>query len=123
MRELSINSIREWLGHGRRRWYAIGVSAVIVLAALATVFPSGGGVSIERMQELLNASYDTSGTKCVAAAHGRDTCKLTAGECSGTLIVAPVGGSNFTIVNATPEQLDSSSCDRGEGIEGEAEGG
>ena len=106
----------------RRRWYAgaaLVVGAAVVL--LLITVPSGGGVSATRMQQLINASYSTSGTRCVASTHGRDTCQIAAEKCHGTLVVAPVGSSTFTIVDAKPEQLDSAACDRGEGIEGEAE--
>ena len=105
----------------RRRWYAgAAVVAGAVVLLLITV-PSGGGVSTTRMQQLINASYSTSGTRCVASTHGRDTCQIAAEKCHGTLVVAPVGSGTFTIVDAKPEQLDSAACDRGEGIEGEAE--
>jgi hypothetical protein len=73
------------------------------------------------MQELINASYQTSGTRCLPTAHGRDICRLVAEKCRGTLVVASLGGSNFTIVSASPEQLDSSACNRGEDVEGEQE--
>jgi hypothetical protein len=118
---LSVSSIRAWLGHGRRRLYATGVTAAVLLVAGLSTLPAGGGVSSGRMQELLNASYNTSGTRCVPSAHGRQTCQLSAGKCSGTLIVAAVGASNFTIVDATPERLDSATCNRGEDVEGEVE--
>jgi hypothetical protein len=95
--------------------------AVAIAVVLATVVPSGGGVSPTRMQELINASYQTSGTRCRPTAHGRDICRLVSEKCRGTLVVASVNASNFTIVSASPEQLDSSTCDRGENVEGEPE--
>jgi hypothetical protein len=73
------------------------------------------------MQELINASYQTSGTSCRATAHGRDICQLVSEKCRGTLVVASVNTRNFTIVSASPEQLDSAACDRGENVEGEPE--
>ncbi len=117
----SVNSLVAWLGKGRRRVYATGAALVIVAVVLVVVVPSGGAVSIARMQELLDAAYSTTGTTCVASSHGRDVCKLSAGRCSGTIVVAPLNGSNFTIVDAHPEQLQSGVCDRGEAVEGEAE--
>ncbi len=73
------------------------------------------------MQELINASYQTSGTRCLPTTHGRDICRLVSEKCRGTLVVASSSGSDFTIVSASPEQLDSAACDRGENVEGEAE--
>ena len=110
-----------WLSKGRRRLYALGALAVVVAVAVLSIFPSGGGVSAARMEQEINSSYDTSGTSCVPSAHGRDTCRLSAEKCVGTIVVAAVGTSTFTIVSADPETLDSATCDRGEGLEGEAE--
>jgi hypothetical protein len=118
---VSLGALGRWFGHGRRRLCALGAVGVAIVVALLIAAPSGGGVSPGRMEELIDSSYKTSGARCVASAHGRDTCKLKAGSCSGTLVVAAVGNGTFTIVNAVPEQLASSTCNRGEGIEGEAE--
>jgi hypothetical protein len=110
-----------WLRKGRRRLYALGALAVILAVALLSIFPSGGGVSATRMAELIDSSYGTSGTSCLPSSHGRDTCRLSAEKCRGTIVVAAVGTSTFTIVSAEPPSLDSATCDRGEGLEGEAE--
>jgi hypothetical protein len=110
-----------WLRQGRRRWYALAGGLIVIALALFSLFPAGGGITPERMAQLIDSSYDTSGTSCLASAHGRDTCRLSSAKCRGTLVVAPVGTGTFTIVSSDPDTLDSATCDRGEGIEGEAE--
>jgi len=105
---------RAWLAQGHRRLYAAGVAAAIVALALVAFLPSGSPVSLARMQELVDTAYATTGTHCVTAAHGRDLCRLKAEKCQGTLLVAPTSGGHFAVVSSTPEQLDSSKCDKTE---------
>lgn len=106
---------RAWLAEGHRRLYAAGVAVAVVLIAILSLLPAGGVVSLARMQELVDTAYKTSGTRCISAAHGRDLCHLKAEKCEGTLLVAPTSGGHFTIVSSTPEQLDSTACNKSEG--------
>lgn len=104
-----------WLSEGRRWLYAAGaLVAIVVLGALALV-PSGATMSVMRMQQLVDSAYSTSGTHCVAAAHGRDLCSLKAEKCHGTLLVAPTSSGHFAVVSSTPDQLESSACVKSEG--------
>jgi|ERR1035441_1801241 hypothetical protein len=107
----SIAEARAWLAQGYRRLYAAGAAAAIALVAF---LPAGSPVSLGRMQELIDTAYSTTGTHCAAAAHGRDLCHLKAERCEGTLLVAPTSSGHFTVVSSTPEQLDSSRCDKSE---------
>jgi hypothetical protein len=111
----SFTSARAWLVQGRRRLYAAGALLAVVLIAILSLLPAGGVVSLTRMQELVDTAYKTSGTHCVSAAHARDLCHLKAEKCEGTLLVAPTSGGHFTIVSSTPEQLDSTACNKSEG--------
>jgi hypothetical protein len=110
----SIAEARAWLAQGHRRLYAAGAAAAIAAIALVAFLPAGSPVSLGRMQELIDTAYSTTGTHCAAAAHGRDLCHLKAERCEGTLLVAPTSSGHFTVVSSTPEQLDSSRCDKSE---------
>ncbi len=109
-----LSEIRTWLGQGHRRMYALALAAAVVTVVLVSVLSSGGVVSIAKMQQLIDTAYETSGTHCVPAAHGRDLCHLKAERCEGTLLVAASSEGHFTIVSSTPEQLDSSACVKSE---------
>lgn len=99
-----------WLAQGHRRLYAAAAVVGVVALALLALLPAGGAVSTAKMQELVDIAYSTSGTRCVAASHGRQRCSLKAEKCHGTLLVAPTDSSHFTIVSSAPDQLDSAAC-------------
>ncbi len=104
-----------WLSEGRRWLYAVGATVVIVVLGVLALVPSGATMSAMRMQQLVDSAYSTSGTRCVAAPHGRDLCSLKAEKCHGTLLVAPTSNGHFAIVSSTPDQLESSACVKSEG--------
>ncbi|MHB8243158.1 MAG: hypothetical protein ACYDHN_14360 [Solirubrobacteraceae bacterium] len=110
----SIAGARAWLAQGRRRLWAAGAAVAVAVVAVLSLLPAGGGVSVAKMQELVDTAYRTTGTRCVTAAHGRDLCHVKAERCEGTLLVAPTSGGHFTTVSSTPEQLDSAACNRSE---------
>lgn len=111
----SLPDARAWLAQGHRRLYAVAGALLLVILVLVSTLPSGGAVSLGRMQQLIDTAYETSGTHCAPAPHGRDLCRLKAEKCRGTLLVAPTSGGHFTIVSSSPDQLDSSACDKHEG--------
>ncbi len=111
----TLAELQAWLAQGHRRLYVAGAAAALVVLAIFSLLPAGGAVSAERMQELVDSAYSTSGTHCVSAPHGRDLCQLKAEKCHGTLLVAPTSEGHFAIVSSTPDQLDTSACVKSEG--------
>jgi hypothetical protein len=102
-----LERIRAWLAQGRRRLYAGGAAASILIVALVLAFEPSARVSTGKVQELLNSTYNTRSAACVARADGRDLCRLATERCRGTLLVKPVDEEIFTIVTATPARLRS----------------
>lgn len=99
--------IKAWLAHGRRRIYAGGAAALVVVVALTLAFEPSARVPLGKVQEMINARYNTGSSRCVTAGGGRDLCQVATDRCRGTLLVKAVDEEIFTIVTATPERLRS----------------
>ncbi len=106
-RQAQLERIKAWLAHGRRRVYAGGGAALVVVVALTLAFEPSARVPIGKVQEMINARYNTGSSRCVTAAGGRDLCQVATDKCRGTLLVKAVDEEIFTIVTATPERLRS----------------
>jgi len=102
-----LERIRAWLAHGRRRVYAGGAAALILVVALTLAFEPSATVSIGKVQDMIKSRYNTSSVSCAASAGDRDICQVATDKCRGTLLVKPVDEEIFTIVTATPARLRS----------------
>ena len=102
-----LGRIRAWLAEGRRRVYAGGAAALIVVIALVLAFEPGGTVSISTVQDMIKIRYNTSSVTCAASISGRDVCQVATDKCRGTLLVKPVDDEIFTVVSAKPARLES----------------
>ncbi len=102
-----LERVKAWLAHGRRRIYAGGAAGLVVVVALTIAFEPSARVPVGKVQELINARYNTGSSRCVAAAGGRDLCQVATDRCRGTLLVKAVDEEIFTVVTATPERLRS----------------
>jgi hypothetical protein len=102
-----LERIKAWLAQGRRRIYAGGAAALVVVVALTLAFEPSARVPLGKVQEMINARYNTGSSRCVTADGGRDLCQVATDRCRGTLLVKAVDEEIFTIVAATPERLRS----------------
>lgn len=102
-----MQQIQAWLAKGYRQVYAGVAATVVVLVVLGLVFAPSSGVPIRKVEELINASYNTGSAHCVPSSHGHDLCHVATEHCSGTLLVKPVDSEVFTIVTAEPARLRS----------------
>jgi hypothetical protein len=105
--QAQLERIKAWLAHGRRRIYAGAAAALIVVVALTLAFEPSARVPIAKVQEMINARYNTGSSRCVTAGGGRDLCQVATDKCRGTLLVKAVDEEIFTIVTATPARLRS----------------
>ena len=94
------------------------LAAALVLLSIA---PSGSTVSTGRAAQLIDQTYNVSGTTCAHAADGRDLCTLSGPDCHGTLLIAATSTSTITIVDSTPANLTSEHCGKIEGANAEKE--
>src|SRR5665213_1597852 len=102
-----LERIRAWLLEGRRRVYAGGAAALIVVVALVLAFEPSATISIGTVQDLVKTRYNTSSVTCVSSTGGRDLCQVATDKCRGTLLVKPVDEEIFTVVSAKPAKLES----------------
>ena len=105
--QAQLERFKAWLAHGRRRIYAGGAAALVVVVALTIAFEPSARVPLGKVQEMINARYNTGSSKCVTASGGRDLCQVATDKCRGTLLVKAVDEEIFTIVTATPARLRS----------------
>jgi hypothetical protein len=103
-----------WPPRGPRWAYVLAGAAVLAALFALSLIPSGGTLSSTGTAQLIDQSYEVSGTVCQAAPHGRYLCTLKGTKCHGTMLVALTGHNDFTIVSATPENLTSARCGQSE---------
>jgi hypothetical protein len=102
-----VEGIQVGLAAGRRRLYGVIAGAVVLVIALAVAFEPAKTVSIGKVQELLNTTYNTGSASCTPSSEGRDICQVATERCSGTLVVKPVDDEILTVVKAIPARLRS----------------
>jgi hypothetical protein len=102
-----VDRIQEWLAADRLRLYGAIAGVVVLVIAVAVAFEPANRVSISKVQELINTSYNTGSARCAPSSDGHDVCRVATEKCSGTLVVKAVDDEIFTVVSATPARLRS----------------